>query len=313
MDGPWQICHKNAQEYGRAALEAAKVMRWTSQGLTLAACGSSYREMPTYGAWEYEVLDHCFDAVDFISLHQYFHNRDNDIAQVLHACRQARQLHHRSHRHCRCRRGPAAQPQAHHALDGRVERLVQGAHTGGPGQAWLAQGTEAAGRGLQFRGCAGRRRRADHADQSCRSREVRLPGAAGERDRRDHDARPAARPGDRPIFHPFAQASRLARGNVLRLVTECGTFCRGRLQGGPACCWPAPCTIPRAAQCRSLPSTARRNRWRCQSNCVDLGNLVALPRASSSSTTTSRPPIPGKRPMRLRQSKHPACELAVNA
>jgi alpha-N-arabinofuranosidase len=29
------------------------------------------------------------------------------------------------------------------------------------------------------------------------------------------------------IFHPFAQAARLARGNVLRLVTECGTFAAG--------------------------------------------------------------------------------------
>src|SRR5204863_6595301 len=34
-----------------------------------------------YGAWEYEVLEHCFEQVDFISLHQYFHNRDQDIAK----------------------------------------------------------------------------------------------------------------------------------------------------------------------------------------------------------------------------------------
>src|SRR5947208_13415921 len=29
MDGPWQIGHKTAQEYGRIAQESAKVMRWT--------------------------------------------------------------------------------------------------------------------------------------------------------------------------------------------------------------------------------------------------------------------------------------------
>ncbi|MBV8456463.1 MAG: alpha-N-arabinofuranosidase, partial [Acetobacteraceae bacterium] len=64
MDGPWQICHKTAEEYGRVALETAKVMRWADPTLELAACGSSNREMTTYGAWEYAVLDQCFDAVD---------------------------------------------------------------------------------------------------------------------------------------------------------------------------------------------------------------------------------------------------------
>ena len=56
-------------------------MRWTSNDLVLAACGSSNREMPTYGAWEYEVLDLCFDEVDMISLHQYFSNNEDEIAR----------------------------------------------------------------------------------------------------------------------------------------------------------------------------------------------------------------------------------------
>ena len=81
MDGPWQICHKTAQEYGRAALETAKVMRWTDTSVQLAACGSSNRNMKTYGAWEYEVLDHCFDEVDFISLHTYFRNDAQDMGE----------------------------------------------------------------------------------------------------------------------------------------------------------------------------------------------------------------------------------------
>ncbi len=81
MDGPWQICHKTAQEYGRAALEAAKVMRWTDPTIQLAACGSSHRNMASYGAWEYEVLDHCFEEVDFISLHTYFRNDADDLPE----------------------------------------------------------------------------------------------------------------------------------------------------------------------------------------------------------------------------------------
>lgn len=79
MDGPWQICQKTAYEYGRAAKETAKVMRWVDGTLQLAACGSSHRNMPTYGAWEHTVLEECFEHVDFISLHQYFRNDANDI------------------------------------------------------------------------------------------------------------------------------------------------------------------------------------------------------------------------------------------
>jgi alpha-N-arabinofuranosidase len=45
----------------------------------LTACGSSNHAMPTYGHWEQEVLERCFDKVDFISLHQYFRNDANDI------------------------------------------------------------------------------------------------------------------------------------------------------------------------------------------------------------------------------------------
>jgi alpha-N-arabinofuranosidase len=81
MDGPWQICHKTAEEYGRAALETAKVMRWVDPTIQLAACGSSNRNMKTYGAWEYETLDHCFDEVDFISLHTYFRNDSDDVQE----------------------------------------------------------------------------------------------------------------------------------------------------------------------------------------------------------------------------------------
>ncbi|HEX8301342.1 alpha-N-arabinofuranosidase [Sphingomonas sp.] len=83
MDGPWQTGAKTAQEYGRIAQETAKMMRWSSDGLELAACGSSHLDMPSYAAWEYTVLDHCFEQVDYISLHQYFRNDADDIAKYL--------------------------------------------------------------------------------------------------------------------------------------------------------------------------------------------------------------------------------------
>ncbi|MGH8220468.1 MAG: alpha-N-arabinofuranosidase [Steroidobacteraceae bacterium] len=79
MDGPWQIGHKRAAEYGRIARETAKVMRWVDPTVELTACGSSNHGMPTYAHWEQEVLEHCFESVDFISLHQYFRNDADDL------------------------------------------------------------------------------------------------------------------------------------------------------------------------------------------------------------------------------------------
>ncbi|MFZ2987209.1 alpha-N-arabinofuranosidase [Ideonella sp.] len=72
MDGPWQICRKTAEEYGRIALETGKLLKMVDPTIELAACGSSAHDMPTYGSWENTVLEHAFDVVDYISLHTYF-------------------------------------------------------------------------------------------------------------------------------------------------------------------------------------------------------------------------------------------------
>jgi alpha-N-arabinofuranosidase len=83
MDGPWQICHKTAVEYGRTANEAAKLMKWVDPSIELVACGSSSREMKTYGAWEYEMLTECYDEIDYVSLHRYYGNKENDTPAFL--------------------------------------------------------------------------------------------------------------------------------------------------------------------------------------------------------------------------------------
>ncbi len=83
MDGPWQTGAKTAQEYGRIAEEAAKVMRWVDPTIELAACGSSGRNMSTYGTWEDTVLQHTFDQVEWISLHTYLNNYADDTAAFL--------------------------------------------------------------------------------------------------------------------------------------------------------------------------------------------------------------------------------------
>jgi len=85
MDGEWQIGRKTAAEYGRIACEAAKVMKLVDPDIELVACGSSHSKMPTFGEWEAEVLMHCWDQVDYLSLHSYYGNRDGDTASFL-AC-----------------------------------------------------------------------------------------------------------------------------------------------------------------------------------------------------------------------------------
>ncbi|MGY4235804.1 alpha-N-arabinofuranosidase [Bradyrhizobium sp. USDA 4449] len=83
VDGPWQMEHKSADDYGALAREAAKMMRWVDPTIELAACGSSGRNMPTFGQWEDTVLEHTFDHVDYISLHTYLNNYKQDTASFL--------------------------------------------------------------------------------------------------------------------------------------------------------------------------------------------------------------------------------------
>ena len=83
MDGPWQMGHKTAEEYGRLAAETAKLMKLTDPDIELVVCGSSFYNMPTFGDWELTVLDHTYDYVDFISLHQYYDNNANNFAEFV--------------------------------------------------------------------------------------------------------------------------------------------------------------------------------------------------------------------------------------
>jgi alpha-N-arabinofuranosidase len=109
------------------------------------------------------------------------------------------------------------------------------------------------------------------------------------------------------IFHPFAQASRLARGNVLRLVTECGTFSAGGYKAAPlllACAVhdPASGAVSVFALNRSPEPMALS---------VDLRGLGSLSIAESFElhhddlkATNTR-----EAPDEVAPAKHPACEL----
>jgi alpha-N-arabinofuranosidase len=78
MDGPWEIGMKNAEDYAKLANETAKAMKRVDDSIELVACGSSSMDNPTFGKWEETVLDHCYDNIDYLSLHRYYGYYDDD-------------------------------------------------------------------------------------------------------------------------------------------------------------------------------------------------------------------------------------------
>ena len=86
MDGPWQIGHTSAVEYGRLAADAGRAMRLVDPSIELVACGSSGSKMPTFGTWEETVLDIAWDVVDHLSLHSYYDPAEYETVSDYLAC-----------------------------------------------------------------------------------------------------------------------------------------------------------------------------------------------------------------------------------
>ena len=83
MDGPWQLGHRSADDYGKLASQTAKGMRQLDPTIELVVCGSSGASMPTFGEWERVVLSHTYDDVDYISLHAYYQEKNGDLGSFL--------------------------------------------------------------------------------------------------------------------------------------------------------------------------------------------------------------------------------------
>lgn len=83
MDGPWQVGHRSADDYGKIASMTAKALRQLDPSIELVVCGSSSAHMPTFGEWERVVLAHTYDDVDYISCHAYYQEHDGDTASFL--------------------------------------------------------------------------------------------------------------------------------------------------------------------------------------------------------------------------------------
>lgn len=84
IDGPWQLGHKNAEDYTKFALEAAKAMRRADSSIKLIASGSSnFTPGWDWIGWNRTVLDKLKSEIDYISLHTYIGNRANNFEEFL--------------------------------------------------------------------------------------------------------------------------------------------------------------------------------------------------------------------------------------
>jgi alpha-N-arabinofuranosidase len=84
MDGPWQMGHRSAEDYGKFALEAAKLMKWTDPNIKLIAAGSSnYGPSADWTGWNHTVLEYLKHHVDYLSMHIYVGNRENQFGEFL--------------------------------------------------------------------------------------------------------------------------------------------------------------------------------------------------------------------------------------
>ncbi len=84
IDGPWQLGHKNAEDYAKFAIEAAKAMRLVDRSIQLIASGSSnFGAGADWIAWNRHVLRAMRNQIDYIAVHTYINNRDNDLERFL--------------------------------------------------------------------------------------------------------------------------------------------------------------------------------------------------------------------------------------
>ncbi len=75
VDGlPWELGHKNVEDYIEVGREAAKAMKSVDNTIKLVAAGSSWYTPDTWDDWNRKVLTGLGDRIDYISIHSYWEN-----------------------------------------------------------------------------------------------------------------------------------------------------------------------------------------------------------------------------------------------
>lgn len=84
IDGPWQMGHRSAEDYGKFALETAKLMKATDRNIKLIAAGSSnFNPGVDWIAWNRTALEFLREYADYLSIHMYVGNSNNDFGDFL--------------------------------------------------------------------------------------------------------------------------------------------------------------------------------------------------------------------------------------
>ena len=139
MDGPWQMNHRTAYEYGRIANEVGRGMKVFDNSLELVACGSSNANMPTYPDWEAEVLERVLRQCRLHLAAHVLGQLGRRLPELRRQVRAARPLHPHHRRDHRLREGEEALEARRLYLLRRVERLVphpQEGRSDGDGVNW---------------------------------------------------------------------------------------------------------------------------------------------------------------------------------
>jgi len=73
VDGkPWELGHKNAEDYIEVAREAAKAMVAVDKNIELVGCGSSWYSKNEWDNWNRKILMGIGDKIKYLSIHSYW-------------------------------------------------------------------------------------------------------------------------------------------------------------------------------------------------------------------------------------------------
>jgi len=78
VDGkPWELGHKNVEDYIEVAREAAKAMKAVDDNIELVGCGSSWYSQKGWDEWNRKVLTGLGDKIKYLSIHSYWESDSN--------------------------------------------------------------------------------------------------------------------------------------------------------------------------------------------------------------------------------------------
>ena len=222
MDGPWQVGHKTAEEYGRLAAEAARAMRMVDPSVELVACGSSNSTMPSFASWEATVLEHTYELVDHISLHAYYEEQPDDLGSFLASAVDLDRMIESvvataDHVRARLR----SRKQLTLSVDEWnvwYQQHFKGAHAQDWDQApeLIEDVYDVADAVVVGDLLVTLMRHADRVAVACQAQLVNVIAPIL--------TRPGGPAWRQTVFHPFAHSARLARGDVLRVEPVCPTY-----------------------------------------------------------------------------------------